>query len=108
MFSAISDINSDWAKGKQAEAAQAPAIKVAQGLLGQRIWIKWPYLQEAVIQAVSDADVKVLTQPHFQICYMPEKLLITIAVHFMSEGLQAISAAMHWDSGLGVYLFSLS
>ena len=47
--------------GRQAGAAGASASQVAKGLLKQRVWIKWPYLQEAVIQAVSDADRKVGT-----------------------------------------------
>ena len=37
---------------------------MAKGLLKQRVWIKWPYLQEAVIQAVSDADRQVGAPRH--------------------------------------------
>ncbi|KAL4425618.1 hypothetical protein ABPG75_009634 [Micractinium tetrahymenae] len=35
------------------------AEQVAGALLGQRCWVKWPHLQEAVVEAVSDAGVKV-------------------------------------------------
>ncbi|KAI3438723.1 hypothetical protein D9Q98_001143 [Chlorella vulgaris] len=35
------------------------AQQVAGALLGQRCWVKWPYLQEAVVEAVSDAGCKV-------------------------------------------------
>lgn len=31
------------------------AEQVAGALLGQRCWVKWPYLQEAVVEGVSDA-----------------------------------------------------
>ena len=31
------------------------AEQVSGALLGQRCWVKWPYLQEAVVEAVSDA-----------------------------------------------------
>lgn len=34
---------------------QLSAAQVAGALLGQRCWVKWPYLQEAVVEAVSDA-----------------------------------------------------
>ncbi len=30
------------------------AAEVAAGILGQRCWIRWPYLQEAAVEAVSD------------------------------------------------------
>ncbi|EFN50461.1 hypothetical protein CHLNCDRAFT_55867, partial [Chlorella variabilis] len=35
------------------------AAQVAAALLGQRCWVKWPYLQEAVVEAVSDSGAKV-------------------------------------------------
>eukprot|EP00887_Chlorella_sp_A99_P000906 scaffold5.g906.t1 len=35
------------------------AEQVAAAVLGQRCWVKWPYLQEAVVEAVSDAERKV-------------------------------------------------
>ena len=40
----------------------SPAISarmVAPTILGQRCWVRWPYLQEAVVQAVSDASERV-------------------------------------------------
>ena len=46
-------------QGKQAEAAGATAQQLARVLVGQRLWIKWPYMQEALVQAVSDAAGKV-------------------------------------------------
>ena len=36
------------------------AEQVAGALLGQRCWVKWPYLQEAVVEAVSDAGEGVM------------------------------------------------
>lgn len=32
---------------------------VAPTLLGQRCWVRWPYLQEAIVQGVSDKGEKV-------------------------------------------------
>ena len=57
--------------GRQAGAAGASASQVAKGLLKQRVWIKWPYLQEAVIQAVSDGDRKV-GAPETHVSVTPE------------------------------------
>eukprot|EP00891_Asterochloris_glomerata_P000604 jgi/Astpho2/604/Aster-x0942 len=36
------------------ESGEITAKEVAAGILGERCWIKWPYLQEAVVVAVSD------------------------------------------------------
>ena len=46
-------------QGKQAEAAGATPQQLARVLVGERLWIKWPYMQEALVQAVSDAAGKV-------------------------------------------------
>ncbi|KAL4438007.1 hypothetical protein ABPG77_004228 [Micractinium sp. CCAP 211/92] len=43
----------------QLQGQRLGAEQVAGALLGQRCWVKWPYLQEAVVEAVSDAGVKV-------------------------------------------------
>lgn len=39
----------------QLQGQRLGAEQVAGALLGQRCWVKWPYLQEAVVEAVSDA-----------------------------------------------------
>ena len=41
-----------------AGAAAVSARLVAPTLLGQRCWVRWPYLQEAAVAAVSDAAEK--------------------------------------------------
>lgn len=46
-------------QGPQQEVALRKASEVAPGLLGRRLWIKWPYLQEAAVTAVSDVDMEV-------------------------------------------------
>ena len=51
-------------QGKQAEAAQASAAQLGPALVGQRVWIKWPYLQEALVCAVSDVERKVCIPEH--------------------------------------------
>lgn len=43
----------------QLQGQRLGAEQVAGALLGQRCWVKWPYLQEAVVEAVSDAGAKV-------------------------------------------------
>jgi len=50
-------------QGRQAEAAMASAPQLAAGLVGQRLWIKWPFMQEAIVQAVSDPTCKVCVPP---------------------------------------------
>ncbi|KAK9818370.1 hypothetical protein WJX72_011521 [[Myrmecia] bisecta] len=40
-------------------AGNITAIQVADTICGQRCWIKWPYMQEAIVQAVSDKTQKV-------------------------------------------------
>lgn len=35
------------------------AEQVAGSILGQRCWVRWPYLQEALVDAVSDRHAKV-------------------------------------------------
>ena len=35
--------------------------QVAGSVVGQRAWVKWPYLQEALVEAVSDCRGKVRT-----------------------------------------------
>lgn len=62
------------AQVKQAKAALARASQIASNLIGQRVWIKWPYLQEAEIQAVSDVDVKVRVQARSVIVLSAEAL----------------------------------
>ena len=37
---------------------QLGAEQVAAALLGQRCWVKWPYLQEAVVEGVSDSGAQ--------------------------------------------------
>jgi hypothetical protein len=44
-----------------AGAAAISARLVAPMLLGQRCWVRWPYLQEALVTAVSDAGEKART-----------------------------------------------
>jgi hypothetical protein len=44
------------------------AEQVAGALLGQRCWVKWPYLQEAVVEAVSDAGACPSTGPAHDSC----------------------------------------
>ena len=47
------------AKGERLNATDA-----AMGaLLGQRCWVKYPYLQEALVHAISDASQKVGSLP---------------------------------------------
>ena len=42
-------------------APKVTASMVAPTLLGQRCWVRWPYLQEAIVQGVSDRTEKVST-----------------------------------------------
>ncbi len=35
------------------------AEQVAGSILGERCWVRWPFLQEALVQAVSDRSHKV-------------------------------------------------
>lgn len=42
-------------------APKVTASMVAPTLLGQRCWVRWPYLQEAIVQGVSDRSEKVRT-----------------------------------------------
>lgn len=42
----------------QLQGQRLGAEQVAGALLGQRCWVKWPYLQEAVVEAVSDAGAQ--------------------------------------------------
>ena len=44
------------------ESGEITAKEVAAGILGERCWIKWPYLQEAVVVAVSDGKQTVSRQ----------------------------------------------
>ena len=44
------------------ESGEITAREVAAGILGERCWIKWPYLQEAVVVAVSDGKQTVSCQ----------------------------------------------
>ena len=44
------------------ESGEITAKEVAAGILGERCWIKWPYLQEAVVVAVSDGKQTVRCQ----------------------------------------------
>ena len=44
------------------ESGEFTAKEVAAGILGERCWIKWPYLQEAVVVAVSDGKQTVSRQ----------------------------------------------
>ena len=44
------------------ESGEITAKEVAAGILGERCWIKWPYLQEAVVVAVSDGKQMVRRQ----------------------------------------------
>lgn len=39
------------------------AVEVAAGILGLRCWIRWPYLQEAIVEAVSDRQ-QLVRRPH--------------------------------------------
>lgn len=41
------------------EAGMMSAEQVAGSILGQRCWVRWPYLQEALVVAVSDRNAKV-------------------------------------------------
>ena len=41
------------------EAGLMAAEQVAGSILGQRCWVRWPYLQEALVVAVSDRKAKV-------------------------------------------------
>jgi 5'-3' exoribonuclease 1 len=45
----------DLAVGGGGPGGAPPAAAVAAVLAGQRAWVKWPYLQEALVEAVSDA-----------------------------------------------------
>jgi len=47
---ALQGLSSQLPSGQRVGAEQ-----VAPALLGHRCWVKWPYLQEAVVEAVSDA-----------------------------------------------------
>ena len=50
------------AQNKMREASPAVSARmVAPTILGQHCWVRWPYLQEAVVQAVSDAAERVRT-----------------------------------------------
>ncbi len=40
-------------------APKVTASMVAPTILGQRCWVRWPYLQEAIVQGVSDRGEKV-------------------------------------------------
>ncbi|GAB4816899.1 hypothetical protein N2152v2_003945 [Parachlorella kessleri] len=48
---------------KEVPGRQPSAAQVAGAVLGARCWVKWPYLQEGVVEAVSDAETKV-TRAH--------------------------------------------
>ena len=50
------------------EAGLMSAEQVAGSILGQRCWVRWPYLQEALVIAVSDRNAKV--------CVLPRLLLL--------------------------------
>lgn len=39
------------------------AEQVAGSILGERSWVRWPFLQEALVQAVSDRSQKVTPCP---------------------------------------------
>ena len=39
------------------------AEQVAGSILGERCWVRWPFLQEALVQAVSDRAHKVRKEP---------------------------------------------
>ena len=46
----------------QRGSASAPSVNaamVAPTLIGQRCWVRWPYLQEAIVEGVSDSTEKV-------------------------------------------------
>lgn len=46
-------------KVKELPGAAAPtAAQVASAVVGQRAWVKWPYLQEALVVAVSDGKTR--------------------------------------------------
>lgn len=53
------------AQNKMIEAGQASitADMLSSALLGQRCWVRWPYLQEAEVQGVSDKTQKVIFWP---------------------------------------------
>ena len=38
------------------------AALVGPTLVGQRCWVRWPYLQEAIVEGVSDSTEKVCHQ----------------------------------------------
>ena len=46
-------------QGPQQQVAMHKASDIAPSLLKKRVWINWPYLQEAEIVSVADADVRV-------------------------------------------------
>ena len=49
------------------ESGEITAKEVAAGILGERCWIKWPYLQEAVVVAVSDGK-QMVSYPMLSAC----------------------------------------
>lgn len=49
-----------YTKDFMANVENAPGVEaVAQLLLGKKCWVRWPYLQEAIVEAVSDSQRKV-------------------------------------------------
>ena len=50
----------------QRSSDAAPTVNAAlvgPTLIGQRCWVRWPYLQEAIVEGVSDSTEKVSHQP---------------------------------------------
>ena len=46
----------------QRSSESAPTVNAAlvgPTLIGQRCWVRWPYLQEAIVEGVSDSTEKV-------------------------------------------------
>lgn len=57
------------------EAGLMSAEQVGGSILGQRCWVRWPYLQEALVDAISDRTTKVCSMSckggssmHYAIC----------------------------------------
>ena len=73
------------------------AEQVAGALLGQRCWVKWPYLQEAVVEAVSDAGERLMPgsggNAEATCCLSAAYLHIVLLQRYASESTAGAQAA---------------